>query len=243
MEELLQMLFGGGQGAGAALGGPGAGGVPAPTMPGAGNPNPGLSGSPVPYGAETAALPGSVGPAPQDLGPSPGSGGPADTMTQLRGALGVGQPGTPMMPGSQPVRYQAPTMSLGEALQPAPPPSATPMPISRPPGLGAGGAGATPGNYGGSPETNPNLKPVGSPATKTPPVDLTKLLSGIKPPARPDVVKPSTPAAPQMKAPGASELLQLLSALGMGGSRGMRMPTTLGQALELKPSAWGGVYG
>ena len=152
----------------------------------------------------------------------------------------------PMMSPTAGVPYpQVPTpTSLGEALQPAGPPAPPPpMPMARPPGLGGGGGGGSPGYFGGSPATNPNLKPIGSPAAPAGPADIGKMLQGIKQPQGPDVVKPSTPAAHQTKAVGNSELLQLLQALMPGTSRGMRMPTTLGQALELKPSSWGGIYG
>jgi hypothetical protein len=158
----------------------------------------------------------------------------------------------PMPPNAAPmsarpgVNYapQTQTMNtLGDALEPRPAPG-IPIPQPRPADLGAG----TPGYYGGSPETNPNLKPMGSTAgaggqTSRAPMDIAKLLGGIKQPTGPDVVKPSTPAAPQRGQMGGSELMSLLQALMPGIGRGLRSPTTLGQAMELKPSAWGGIYG
>lgn len=236
---LLGMLFGGGGGANAALGGVGGGGAIPPVSPAFG-------GSPISDVAATAALPASVGPAPQDQGPM--MGGPGGDMTQLRGALGVGQPGTPMMTPSPAPSYQGvgglpaaqPPATLGEALQPAGsgPPGYTPQGPELP---GSGGY------YGGSPATNPLLKPTGTAAPggqqQRGPQDIAKMLGGIKMPQGPDVVKPSTPAAPQRQAVASSELMNLLTALFGGHARSGRMPTTLGQSLEGRPAAWGGLYG
>jgi len=213
--SMFSMLFGGPGGAG---GGGAQGGAMPPT---AGIPNV----------AGAGAMPMSTGAAPMPPSMDPTTGMPT---------------GDPAMPPNAPPMSQSPGVSypqsqamtgIGDALEPKPAP--VPMPMARPPGLGQG----TPGNYGGSPETNPLLKPIGSPATPKPPLDIAKLLGGITKPAGPDVVKPSTPAQPQRGQMGQSELMQLLQALMPGAGRGMRMPTTLGQAMDLKPSAWGGVYG
>ena len=233
LQKLFGYLFAGGSQEG--------GGISPSTPPG------------VPYVPQTGALPQSTQAAPQDVTPMPVEPPPGPklqmpTMDSFRAALGMSpQSSSPMMSPTGGVPSPGVTGmggSLGEALEPQPAPG-TPMPMARPPGLGAPGSGAggggRPGYFGGSPETNPNLKPQAGAAPQ--PQDIAKMLQGIKTPQGPDVVKPSTPAAPQMKAPGASELLQLLSALGMGAGRSTRMPTTLGQALELKPSAWGGMYG
>jgi hypothetical protein len=206
---------------------------------------PGFGGSGVPYGTPSAGVPtAGIPAAPEDVSPMPVEPPPGPrlqmpTMDSLKGAIGLGGGApNPMMSPTGGVPYpQVPTpTSLGEALQPAPPPAPPPpMPMARPPGLGM----APP--TGGVPTPQP--RPPGAPGATPPGQDIAKMLQGIKQPQGPDVVKPSTPAAHQTKAVGQSELLALLSALGGGGGRSMRMPTTLGQALELKPSAWGGVYG
>lgn len=236
---LLMQLF---QTLGLGGGGGGAGTVVPPTTASPG----------VPYGAATMALPQSTQAAPEDVTPMPTEQPPAPglrmpTMNDVTSMFSRSPPQpSPMMSPTSGVPYGNPAQSLGEALQPQPAPG-TPMPMSRPPGLGLGTAGGTgpgsPGNYGGSPATNPNLRPIGSPATPAGPADIGKMLQGIKMPQGPDVVKPSTPAAHQTRAIGPSDLMALLASLGMGGHRSQRTPTTLGQALELKPSAWGGMYG
>lgn len=236
--QLMMQLF-----SALGLGGQGGGGAPPPT-PG------GFGGSPVPYGTPSAGVPTAGVPAsPQDVSPMPveqsGWRPQMPTMDSFKSALGMSvPPPSPMMAPTGGVPNagvsgvgMAPT-SLGEALEPQPAPG-TPMPQARPPGLGQPQAG----NYGGSPATNPNLRPIDSPAAAKGPMDLAKILGGIKQPQGPDVVKPSTPAAHQTRQIGPSDLMALLTSLGMGGHRSQRTPTTLGQALELKPAAWGGIYG
>lgn len=221
------------------LGGGGAGGVGQPTVP------PGSLG--VPYTAPTMALPQSTQAAPEDVTPmpvepSPGPGLRMPTMADARSALSRSPPQPdPMMSPTGGVPYpQIPTpTSLGEALQPQP----APMPMPRPPGMGSVGGGGE-GVLGTNIPT-PQPRPPGAPGATTPGggQDIAKMLQGIKVPQGPDVVKPSTPAAHQTRAIGPSDLMALLASLGMGGHRSQRTPTTLGQALELKPSAWGGMYG
>lgn len=220
----------------------GGGGVP-------GSGTPGFGGSGVPYGTPSAGVPTAGIPgAPEDVSPMPvepppGPGLRMPTMDSFKSAIGLGGAGpSPMMPPTGGVPFGNPSQSLGAALEPQPAPG-TPMPMPRPTGLGApAGGGGTRGNYGGSPATNPNLRPIGSPAAPQGPADIAKLLGGIKQP-QVDVVKPSTPAAHQTRAIGPSDLMALLASLGMGGHRSQRTPTTLGQALELKPSSWGPMYG
>lgn len=244
--SMFSMLFGqGGQGGGGAQGG---------AMP------PLAPQPPIPNIAEAGALPQSVQPGIQDQGPTVGSGGPAQRysgpvdptqspMNMIRQLFNSQPTGPSSMSPTGGVPFpngpNGPQPSnIGEALEPSPgtPAPGIPMPMARPPGLGA----PMPGNYGGSPETNPNLRPIGGPAGAQPgkgPMDIAKLLGGISKPSGPDVVKPSTPAQPQRGQMGASQLMAILQSLMPGMGRGMRMPTTLGQAMDLKPSAWGGMYG
>lgn len=62
---------------------------------------------------------------------------------------------------------------------------------------------------------------------------LTKALSGVQAPKSPDVVKPSTPAAPQMRAIQSGELLALLQSLGAGRAQAAARPVTLGGTLGI----------
>jgi hypothetical protein len=213
-----------------------------------GGATPGFGGSAVPFGTPSAGVPtGGIPASPQDVSPMPVEPPPGPrlqmpTMDSLKSAIGLGGGGpSPMMSPTGGVPYGGPSQtmsSLGEALQPQPAPG-TPMPMPRPPGLGMAPPPTPP--TGGVPTPQP--RPPGAPQSPAGGQDIAKMLQGIKMPQGPDVVKPSTPAAHQTKAVGNSELLQLLQALMPGTSRGMRMPTTLGQALELKPSSWGGIYG
>jgi hypothetical protein len=265
LEQLMRILTGGMGGGGFGMpGGAGLGvqGAPMDMSTGAVNPGIGVEGAGMPPPEPAPPLPPSLTggpPAQPDYGTGPGQitrptvpgtatprGNYIDTLTDyirkgtdaLRGGGG--------MPAATP---PAPT-SLGEALQPQPlpeqlvprPEPGVPVPQPRPPMPAPQPAQ---GYYGGSPETNPNLKPItgaGGQQQRSP-QDISKLLGGIKQPQGPDVVKPSTPAAHQTRAIGPSDLMALLASIGMGGHRSQRMPTTLGQALELKPSSWGGIYG
>lgn len=95
------------------------------------------------------------------------------------------------------------------------------------------------GNYGGSPETNPALKPLaGGPQTQPGAGNaLTNALRGVVVPKPPDAQKVSTPAAPRPTAAiKGGELLQLLELLNASsnagaGNQALKLPSTLGGAL------------
>lgn len=182
-----------------------------------------------------------------------GQGGPPGAATPPLSGEAVpfgGLQGPGMLPPPQPSFPPGGPMMASAGMTPPPEtgfaPSGTPLPTPRPSDLGSA-MEPSPGYYGGSPtgpNANPNLIPIGSPGGQPgAPMDLAKVLGGIKAPPPPDIVKPGQAAAPQTRQIGSSELLGLLQSLMPGLSRGLRMPTTLGQALELKPPQWGGMYG
>lgn len=160
----------------------------------------------------------------------------------LSGLLGTGRgmnagatapPLLPPQPPSIPPAAQGPAYGPPQMMgRPPPPPdvgdSLNPQPAKLP----------TPGYYGGSPATNPNLKPVDSAAPATPAGSgLVNALKGVTVPKPPDPQKVSTPAAAR---PGTAiktgELLQLMQLLGGGGggsaaANSYQLPSTLGAAL------------
>lgn len=134
---------------------------------------------------------------------------------------GLGTPynGTPLPPPDMGYGPQAPDMSmgpptppsLGQSLEPTPPPDMGYGPQQ--PAQGTGGQAA-------------------ASAVKAPGNAILDSLRGVTAPARPDVVKPSTPALPQQKAIQAGQLFQLLSELN-NPRLPNRQPTTLGQSLGI----------
>lgn len=121
--------------------------------------------------------------------------------------------GNPMMMRPPEPYMSEPAQSLGAALTPAPAGgSGVPLPQPRP----ANAPGATP-----VPETG------GSDA-------LLKTLRGVQMPAAPTPQKVSTPHAPQLGKIQAGGLADLLASLGIGPQQalpGLKLPSTLGQAL------------
>lgn len=107
------------------------------------------------------------------------------------------------------------------------PPTATPT---------VGGPVEAGGPYGGSPATNPNLKPLsGAPPGANVGNALTNALRGVTVPKPPTPQHVSTPAAPRPSAAIHSgelqQLLQMLSVAGRANQGGLQLPSTLGAAL------------
>lgn len=89
------------------------------------------------------------------------------------------------------------------------------------PPLGESLAGPLPqeGFYGGSPETNPNLRPIGGPASPSTPGrnPLVDTLRGVSAPAAPKPPEVGTPAAPRPTGRiEGGQLLQLMNLLNPG---------------------------
>lgn len=117
----------------------------------------------------------------------------------------------------------------------------TEVPLPRPrPGVGdpldIRPPAARPDFYGGSPETNPNLRPIGSPQGGP---DMLKALQGVKAPPPPDVQKVSTPGVISGRAPTANpQMMQMLLAAMQGGAGDVK-PMTLAGALPGVPTRRG----
>jgi hypothetical protein len=127
--------------------------------------------------------------------------------------LGTAYDGTPLPPPDMGYGPQAPDMGYG-------PPT--------PPSLGASlepqVAGATGAAQAAAPATAAAAAAKGNP--------ILDSLRGVTAPKPPDVVKPSTPAAPQLRPIQAGQLFQLLNELGNPRLAATR-PTTLGGALGI----------
>lgn len=97
---------------------------------------------------------------------------------------------------------------LGASLEPAAPSGGVPVPTPRPPGA-----------------------PTGTPAGQS--NALLNSLKGVQMPAAPVAQKVSTPHAPALRPVQGGGLLELLNALNIGaqGVPGLKLPSTLGQAL------------
>lgn len=155
-------------------------------------------------------------------------------MSQLPPMSDLGAGGT--LPATQaPPSIMALGMGAGGALptpQAAPP---VPMPAAGPNSLGAAlepnptGYGTNPWSSGGvlAPGAGGAAKPGGGDA-------LLKTLRGVQAPAAPVPQKVSTPHAPQVAKIQGGALADLLASLGIGPQQalpGLKLPSTLGQAL------------
>lgn len=111
-----------------------------------------------------------------------------------------------------------------------------PLPRARPP-MDIRPEAVQGGFYGGSPETNPNLAPVGGAAPKGP--DLLKTLQGIKAPPAPDVQRVSTPHPLAGRTPPNNpQMMQMLLAAMQGGAGDVK-PMTLASAIPGIPTRRG----
>lgn len=118
----------------------------------------------------------------------------------------------PQAPTPPDMGYGPPTPpSLGQSLEPTPAPD-----------MGYGPQQAAQGSGGQAAAS----------AVKAPGNAILDSLRGVTAPARPDVVKPSTPALPQTKAIQAGQLFQLLNELN-NPRLPNRQPVTLGGALGI----------
>lgn len=133
-----------------------------------------------------------------------------------------GIPGDYMVPTAQALAGPSPQ----EPPVPSIPGTSAPMPGALPTDMPGAGQ-----NLAGSPETNPNLKPIGEP----PQAGVEKMLAalrGVTVPKPPEPQKVSTPANPgrapaQAASPGVLQLLQMMMA-----GHPQSAPMSLGQALS-----------
>ena len=126
----------------------------------------------------------------------------------------TGSFGSPYVPPAPTMDFGADIPPLGSSLEPTPETAAGGVPIPKPkPDVGTTGDVASAQAAGRQPmgRTNP----------------LLEALKGVKAPPVPDVVKPSTPAAPRLTPiKGGQDLIQMLMALGSSqpGRRDLRAP-------------------
>lgn len=158
------------------------------------------------------------------------------------GSIPGGDPRVPMgQPGFDNTGVGAPMGPPG--LPPSTTPVVAPAPIPQPPQPTAPdtlGASLEPGAPAGSPMDirSMNQKRMGGSQLMTPESSnkLVQALRGIQAPAKPDVVKPTTPAAPQARGSiQGGDLLQLLQSLSNPRQPivGQARPTTLGGSLGI----------
>lgn len=120
---------------------------------------------------------------------------------------------TPIIPPTMMPQMMSSPVSLGESLDPT-----VPLPRSRPPEAPGGtyAAQAVPGSAGGDPSK------------------MLATLKGVVTPPAPVAQKVSTPHAPPMAKLQGGGVAELLASLGIGPQQafpGLKLPSTLGQAL------------
>lgn len=126
--------------------------------------------------------------------------------------------------------YTAPTnnqpASLGASLEP-------PMPRPRPTGTGANPTGYDTNPWSAGGILGPNAG-AGGGRTSAEKSAMLSALKGVVPPQAPQAQKVSTPHAPPMAKMTGGNVAELLAALGIGPQQafpGLKLPSTLGQAL------------